>query len=311
MSRIDVYASLISGSAGADALMAVSALSCDHDVRLVCRELPPVWILRYYSLKRVNFAAYPAPPIGDVCIYVWDRRAPLARLSDTPSLVLARDFRLPPSFDGVVCRERATELYGRYHALGRAWYVPVHVSFELLGRNSLPPGPFHVFWVDPIARLEVGVFDSDCAAFLRASLPRAKLSVVTAGSCPGTVNREDYAAVINAMSQAHLACYFSSEISDRDWFLMIQACGLPIVCNRTGGSDVWVLDGETGYVCDSWTAFQDRCREIYADPALHKRLSEAAMKHARSYSLAHSRAAWSMALTRFLNKQSDLVELSG
>ncbi len=65
-------------------------------------------------------------------------------------------------------------------------------------------------------------------------------------------------------------------------FLEANACGLPVIAGRDGGSRDVVRDGETGLVVDgrSIDAIKEAMRRLYEDAFLRRTIAEAGLHHA-------------------------------
>jgi glycosyltransferase involved in cell wall biosynthesis len=64
-----------------------------------------------------------------------------------------------------------------------------------------------------------------------------------------------------------------------------MACGRPVVASATGGLIEAVIDGETGLLVPPGdvSALREALRRLLSDPALRKRMGEAARRHARLF----------------------------
>ena len=65
-----------------------------------------------------------------------------------------------------------------------------------------------------------------------------------------------------------------------------MASGLPTVCANATGSASLVLPGETGYLIEEadQPGFADAITRLVSDPALRRRMGEAAVARSRTYS---------------------------
>ncbi|WP_432455673.1 glycosyltransferase [Agarivorans sp. QJM3NY_29] len=99
------------------------------------------------------------------------------------------------------------------------------------------------------------------------------------------------------LSREALFQYYSSArlyVSTAHWEGMpvapieAQYFGLPVVAIRTHGVVDCVVDGETGYLCDSIEELYQRCQQLLSDASEYQRLSHNAKAHIRKhFSLAN------------------------
>lgn len=113
-------------------------------------------------------------------------------------------------------------------------------------------------------------------------------------------------AAVLALPSVHLTCYGRRvAISELLGLTLLEAmaCGTPVVASRVGGVPEVVVDGETGFLVEPGDVEQlrDRLATLLADPALVRRMGEAARE------LVCERFTWEACAARCLDAYRRLL----
>ena len=183
--------------------------------------------------------------------------------------------------------------------------VVVHfigVDTRFFTPGSGPRSPTHVLFVGRLAAKKGVIHLLRAMRDVRAVVPGAELVIAGDGDLRRSLEREAMAAGVPARflgvrSPAQVrelmrsaAVLAGPSIADERGnseglpmvFVEAQACGLPVVVSRSGGSAEGVVAGETGFVFEPGdeAALARHLITVLADPARRARMGEAARAHA-------------------------------